>query len=253
MLPAPGNSTRPFALTHNSQFREYPARLGQVGNLTTCTILRTTVVGMHQTEPVSETLRDLALRRLDGARGKTQHFKSPGAGVGERRDRIRGIADEVRDEGCTDRPAPRHRLHEHRAECASGDRFQTFECVNGAEHLLQRIAVRTKDELGGVVFTHQSMNTSRKSVTIDLEAVTKPRLHDSVTALDLEDEALNVGVEVVVDFVEMACDDRAQQHSPKTGRRIGWQNQVAKRNTPSGRDGPRVPDLEFCEQHRRRR
>jgi hypothetical protein len=90
-------------------------------------------------------------------------------------------------------------------------------------------------------------------VAVDLEPVTQTWLHHAITALHLEDESLDVGVQIIVDFEKMPRNDRTEQHSPETGRRIGRQHEMTESHAPRRRDGPRVPDLEFCQEHRARR
>jgi hypothetical protein len=90
-------------------------------------------------------------------------------------------------------------------------------------------------------------------MSIDLEAVPQPWLDYPVAALHFENQTLDVRMKIVVDFVEVSCNDGAEEDSPEPRGGIGRQNQVAKRHATRGRDGPRVPDLEFGKEHRARR
>ena len=86
-------------------------------------------------------------------------------------------------------------------------------------------------------------------VTVDLEPVSQARLHDSVAALDLVDQAVHVGMQLVVDAVDVTGDDGSEQQATEAGRRVDGEDEVAERQAPGGDGGARVPHLELGEQH----
>ena len=94
------------------------------------------------------------------------------------------------------------------------------------------------------------MGRQGEPVAVDLEAMAKPRLHDALVAVDLVDQAVDVGDEVVGDVVDVAGDHCAEQQAAEPGRRVDGQHQVAEGDTPRGRQRPRVPDLELGQEHR---
>ena len=86
-------------------------------------------------------------------------------------------------------------------------------------------------------------------MTVDLESVPEPRLHDAVATLDRAEQAVDVGDQIVVDAVQVLGHDRAEQQPAETGRRVDWQHEMAECETPRGLGRPRVPDLDLCQQH----
>ncbi len=86
-------------------------------------------------------------------------------------------------------------------------------------------------------------------VAVDLEPVTQARLHDSVAALDLVDQAVHIGMQLVVDAVDVTGDDGAEQQPTEAGRRIDGEDEVAERQAPGRHGRARVPHLELGEQH----
>jgi hypothetical protein len=58
-------------------------------------------------------------------------------------------------------------------------------------------------------------------MAVDLESVPQTGLNHTITALHLEDEALNVGVEVFVDFEQVSRHDGTQQHPTESGNGVG--------------------------------
>jgi hypothetical protein len=89
-------------------------------------------------------------------------------------------------------------------------------------------------------------------MSVDLEAMSQTRLDDAFRALDLTDQTMDVGLQVLVDFEEVPGNHRTQQDSTESGSGICRQHEVAERHTPRGCDRARVPDLEFGEDHRQR-
>jgi hypothetical protein len=72
------------------------------------------------------------------------------------------------------------------------------------------------------------VSTETKTLSINLVAMSKPRLHHTFAAFHLRDESMDVGVHLGVDLKEMARDDRTQQNSTKARKRIGGQDQVTQ-------------------------
>ena len=95
------------------------------------------------------------------------------------------------------------------------------------------------------------MAADRETVLIDLEAVPQARLHDPFAALDLADQPMDVGNEIVVDAAQVCGDDRSEQQSAEPGRGVDRQHHVPERDSSGRHRRAGVPDLEFGEQHRR--
>ncbi len=95
------------------------------------------------------------------------------------------------------------------------------------------------------------MTADGETVPIDLEAVPQSGLDDAFAALDLADQAVDVGDEFVVDAGQVRRDDRAEQQPAEARRRVDRQHHVAEGDAARRHGGPGVPDLELSEQHRR--
>ena len=93
------------------------------------------------------------------------------------------------------------------------------------------------------------MAADRQTVTIHLEAVAESRLDDAFAALDLADETVDVGHEVVVDVGQVGGDDRAEEQAAEARCRVDRKHHVAEGDTARRHRRAGVPDLEFSEQH----
>jgi hypothetical protein len=94
------------------------------------------------------------------------------------------------------------------------------------------------------------MHADGKPVTVDLISVLQPRLHDTLAATDLIEESMHVGNEIVVHVGKMSSDHGAEQQPAEPGSRIDRQDEVAERDASRRRDGTRMPDFQFGQQHR---
>ncbi len=108
-------------------------------------------------------------------------------------------------------------------------------------------AVEIEAQIVGV--PDQPVPAAGEPVTVDLEPVPQARLHDPVAALDLVDQAVHVGMQLVVDAVDVTGDDGAEQQPAEAGRRVDGEDEVAERQAPGGHGRARVPHLELGEQH----
>jgi hypothetical protein len=126
--------------------------------------------------------------------------------------------------------------------------IKTFERVNGTEHLLQRASVRLKLVAQSLSVTDEAMTASRETLPVDLIPVPQSRLHHTVTAVDLQHQAMNVWNEVFFHLREMRRHDAAQQQPTQTRRWVNRQHQVTKRQTSGWRMGTRVEDFDFRKQ-----
>ena len=101
-----------------------------------------------------------------------------------------------------------------------------------------------------VAVAHQAMTADGETVTVDLETMPQPRLDDALAALDLADQAVDVGDEIVVDAGQVGRHDRAEQQAAEARRRVDRQHHVPERDAARRHCGTGVPDLELSEQHR---
>jgi hypothetical protein len=92
------------------------------------------------------------------------------------------------------------------------------------------------------------MAASRETLPVDLVPVSQSRLHHTVTAVDLQHQAMNVWNEVFFDLWEMRRHDAAQQQPTQTRGWVDRQHQVTKRQASGWRMRARVKDLDFGEQ-----
>ena len=106
-----------------------------------------------------------------------------------------------------------------------------------------------KFEVELVSVTKQSVGRPGEAVAVDLVSMAQPGLDDAVAALDLVDQTMEVRHEIVVDVLDMARDHRSQEHSAEPRCRIDREHERAESEASRRRTRPRVPDLEFGEQH----
>ncbi len=97
------------------------------------------------------------------------------------------------------------------------------------------------------------MDAARKSVSIDLEAMSQSRLRDSLVTIDLRNQSIEVGVEILIDLRDEVRDDRCEQHPTEPWSWIDGQDEVSERQSPRRGHRSRVPDFDFGEDVRRRR
>ena len=88
-------------------------------------------------------------------------------------------------------------------------------------------------------------------MAVDLEAVAQARLDDAHVPVDLVDQPVHVGDEVVRHVADVAGDDRSEQQPAEPGRRVDGQHEVAQRHAPRRRQRPGVPHLDLRQQHAR--
>ena len=82
----------------------------------------------------------------------------------------------------------------------SREHIETFEAIHRAEHLLQRAAVGLEFVAQLFAVTDEAVSAARETLTIDLIPVAQSRLHHTVSAIDLQDEPVDVGHQLFVDF-----------------------------------------------------
>ena len=82
----------------------------------------------------------------------------------------------------------------------------------------------------------QPVGREGEAVAVDLEAVAQPGLDDAHVAVDLIDQAVDVGHELVGHVADVPGDDGAEQQAAEPGRRIDRQHEVAERD--AGASGP---------------
>jgi hypothetical protein len=104
-------------------------------------------------------------------------------------------------------------------------------------------------EVDVVVPADQAVAADRQTVTIDLEAVAESWLDDALAALDLADQTVDVGHEVVGDVGQVGGDDRAQEEAAEARCRVDREHHVPEGDAPRRHRRAGVPDLEFSEQH----
>ena len=97
------------------------------------------------------------------------------------------------------------------------------------------------------------MDAAGQSVTVDLKTMTKSRLDDAFTSVDLRHETIEVGVKVLVNLGHIIGDDCTEQHSTEPRCGIDGKDEIAEREPPRRRHRPRVPDFDFGEDVRSRR
>ena len=95
--------------------------------------------------------------------------------------------------------------------------------------------LRVELEAQLVALTDELVQRPAEAVAVDLEAVAQPRLDDPLPRLDLADQAMDVGNEVLVDLVDVGGDDGAEEQAAEAGRRVGGQDEVAEGDTRSRR------------------
>ena len=190
---------------------------------------------------------------FDGADGEAEHVERPGA-RGRRATARRRRLGHRRGRRSNDGPiGPRQRI----ALCSTAvtawreRRSESLGGVDRPEHLLQRGAVVLELEAELLADADHAMRAPSEPVPVDLVAVAEPGLHDPLAAVDLVDETMDVGHEVVVDLVEVGGDDGAEQQAAEAGRRVRREHEVAERDPPGRRHRPRVPHLQLSQQHAR--
>ena len=93
------------------------------------------------------------------------------------------------------------------------------------------------------------MGAKSEPVTIDLQAVAEPRLHDTSALTNLGDQPVDIGHLIIVETTEVRSDDGAKQQATEAGRWIDWQHHVSEGNAACRHGWSRVEDLQFGEEH----
>ena len=127
---------------------------------------------------------------------------------------------------------------------------QALDGVDRTEHLHEIGPRRVEVERDVVTFADESVLAPGEPVAIDLIAVAEPGLDDPLAELDLADQSVHAGHQVVVDAGQMSGHDGAEQQAAEARGRVDRQHHVAERDPPR-RDGrARVPDVDLGQQHR---
>jgi hypothetical protein len=66
------------------------------------------------------------------------------------------------------------------------------------------------------------MNAASHTVAIDLIPVAKAGLSNALTTLNLQDQPMSVGNEIIINITNMARHHRTKQETSKTGSWISW-------------------------------
>ena len=200
------------------------AGLGQLEHGRAGDALVAAVVGVHGAHLGPELGRDLLLRRRRRARREAEDVQRPGPRVGERRQRRRVGAGEVGDQRRADRAAPAHRLVQHRGDDVAarrgrGARRRRSPRAPGRSPVPGRVEVEA--ELLAVA--EQPVRRQRPSPWRSTWKRWRRRGWTTRSSrLDLVDQAVDVGDEVVVDVVDVARRRRrraAARRSRAPGRR----------------------------------
>lgn len=130
----------------------------------------------------------------------------------------------------------------------AGKHVEALERVHGAEHLLQGAAVGVELETKLLTIADESMTTSRETLPIDLVTVPQPRLHNPVASVDLQNQAVNVGNDVLVDVGQVGRNDSPEEKTAETGGGFDGQHEMSKREASRRRVRARVEDFDFSEQ-----
>ena len=81
-----------------------------------------------------------------------------------------------------------------------------------------------------VALALEPVHADGQPVTINLIAMTQAGLRDSIAALDLAHEAMDVGYQILVDIGQVLGDDCAQQQATEARRGLDRQHQMAQRD-----------------------
>ena len=138
---------------------------------------------------------------------------------------------------------------QHRRDDQPARLLEPFDGVHRTQHLGEIGAGTVEVEAQIVGVPDHPVPAAGEPVTVDLEPVSQARLHDPVAALDLVDQAVHVGKQLVVDAVDVIGDDGTEQQPAEAGRRVDGEDQVTERQAPGRYCRARVPDLELGEQH----
>ena len=126
---------------------------------------------------------------------------------------------------------------------------EPLDGVHRAEHLGDAGAGGVEVEADLLAVAEHAVRRQRQAVAVDLEAVAQPRLHDALVAVDLVDQAVDVGHQLDGDVADVAGDDGAEQQPAEPRRRVDRQHEVAEGEAPRRRERPGVPHLELGEEH----
>ena len=151
--------------------------------------------------------------------------------------------------GRADRPAPAHRLVQHRRDEVADRHVQAFDGVDRAEHLGEPGSGRVEVEADLLAVAEQAVGRQGEAVAIDLEAMAQAGLDDALVPVDLVDQPVDVGDEVLRDVTDVAGDDGAEQQAAEARRRVDGQHEVAEGDPPRRGQRPGVPHLELGEEH----
>jgi hypothetical protein len=75
------------------------------------------------------------------------------------------------------------------------------------------------------------MNTASHTVAINLIPMAQSRLSNALTTLNLKDQPMGVGNEIIINITNMARHHGTEKETPKTRGWIGRQHQMPKRHS----------------------
>ena len=111
------------------------------------------------------------------------------------------------------------------------------------------VPVLSRSKLEIVAVAHHPVPAAGEPVAVDLEPVPQARLHDPVAALDLVDQAVDVGMQLVVDAGDVPATTAPSNSPPKPGAGSTGRTRWPSDSRRVGHGGARVPHLELGEQH----
>lgn len=115
------------------------------------------------------------------------------------------------DERMSQRTAPPHCFVDDRNQRVSSGEFEPLDRIDRTEYLRQSAAIGVETELHVLALTLHAMSAHPETMAIDLEAVPETGLHDAFALLDLAEQTVNVGNEIVLDIVKMSRNDGTKE------------------------------------------
>ena len=138
---------------------------------------------------------------------------------------------------------------EDRGDDVAALRVEALDGVDRAEHLRERGPRGVEVERDLLAVADEAVGRQGEPVAVHLEPVAQSRLHDADVPVDLVDQAVHVGHELVGDLADVAGEHRPEQQAAEAGSRVDREHEVAERDAAGRRQRPRAPHLELGEQH----
>jgi hypothetical protein len=138
---------------------------------------------------------------------------------------------------------------QHRRHDGPACLFEPLDRVHCAEDLGERRTRTVEIDAEVVAGPDETVPAASEPVAVDLKSMPQSRLHDPVATLDLVDQSMHVRVQLVVDPMDVAGDDGAEQQSTESRRRVDREDEVTERKATCWHSRAGVPQLELGEQH----